>query len=526
MGDTNMAFIKLDPIDGLEHVADPLTGKVLYADGGTMKTTDLSVIKSYLAAGIVGSLKTTDTKPLPEDVGKYELSDVGTYANLVPIVAVGASSPSSTPIVTESTYINSVYWDGINFTQLRAAMPQATQYIPAFEGSTFPIVGPAQRKHNSGFWEIPLGVSALANDVPGVSTKWKSLNSTEILEKTNLYDGSFIPGQFIASNGDITPGIGWGYVRIPASQLSAYLLYGFVGMSIMVRYEGVSNNLLSAQGFFAPPSRGITTPANCAFFCFNVKHPDFPNEYLNIKVNKGSVIITEPLKIKADLAPLFNGSTAKKSKWDGLTIDFLGDSIVAGGTYGSWVPEVGTLLGANVRNWGSSGAQAKRLVEIINGTGGWNAAYQHYGNNGVPNFTNTSAVCFMIGHNENMNTIGSIADIDNKIQSQYADTMVGNLAKAIEIILSQNINCKIYICTLHKNIGYVEQAELNWTRSPQNSAKLIELANYLGLTVIDVLNESGINKKNISVMTYDQLHLFTQGNKYVARCVATGLAYK
>lgn len=81
-------------------------------------TEKIDEVKSLVGSGTVGVLKIAD--PKPTKFGKYELTEVGTYANLVPIIHTGETTPSNTPITTLAGFFNYVYFDGTNFTQLRS----------------------------------------------------------------------------------------------------------------------------------------------------------------------------------------------------------------------------------------------------------------------------------------------------------------------------------------------------------------------------------------------------------------------
>lgn len=95
-------------------------------DNGTKKINAKSVRESFALmddkiekaeSGIKGFLKIGYPKPAPDVVGKYELVDIGEYTNLVPIIPYGGTEPQTTPITTHEGFYNSVYWDGVNFTE-------------------------------------------------------------------------------------------------------------------------------------------------------------------------------------------------------------------------------------------------------------------------------------------------------------------------------------------------------------------------------------------------------------------------
>jgi len=311
MGDTNTAFIKLDPIDGLEHVNNPLDGKLLYADGGNLKTTDLSDLKNMISAGIKGTLKTNDSKPAVGDVGKYELSDIGTYTNLVPIIPFGSTTPTNTPIVTESNYINSVYWDGVNFTQLRSSIPQASNNIRIWVAQNY--TSNDQVIKDNLQYIAPTG--ATATDVPGVSNKWEIVGID--------FEEGIVVGDNLANPAVIQSGK---YVNYDTGAISTNAAYkAFVGVkinpstdytfSLINHWAWYTNANVFISGSNAGGSnKTITAPANAAYVSFSVTIGT-----ANIMMNKGNSILpftpyseTEVTKIPSLNISVENTSFAKK----------------------------------------------------------------------------------------------------------------------------------------------------------------------------------------------------------------------
>lgn len=89
-------------------------------DGFTMVDNDLSQIKNDVALNLKGYLKTTDAKPTV--VGQYQLKDVGTYSNLIPVIQENGTI-NNTPITTEANKFNYAYFDGVNFRFLAIDVP-------------------------------------------------------------------------------------------------------------------------------------------------------------------------------------------------------------------------------------------------------------------------------------------------------------------------------------------------------------------------------------------------------------------
>lgn len=80
--------------------------------GNTYNKKQIDSKIDLVSTGTKGVLKVADLKPV--GVGKYELSEIGTYTNL---------TPSDKPILAEEGYFNSVYWDGVKFDLLRVKTP-------------------------------------------------------------------------------------------------------------------------------------------------------------------------------------------------------------------------------------------------------------------------------------------------------------------------------------------------------------------------------------------------------------------
>lgn len=210
MGDTSMAFIKLDPIDGLEHVSNAIEGKILFAENGELKTTDISSVKSEISSGIKGEA-ITSTVPTPWVSGepdlyeKYDVKVSGTFTNF--------KDSSNNSIIISSGDLNEnlvQLWikNGVSEKILKS-LPKATQFIPSFISSTFPLVStisnPIQRTEKGAIWELIPGQTALSTDVPGVSDKWVALDGNEKIIKKSIVDyaGSTFASGDIDNDGNI-----------------------------------------------------------------------------------------------------------------------------------------------------------------------------------------------------------------------------------------------------------------------------------------------------------------------------------
>lgn len=129
MTDFNPIFLKYKGVNEIPVVENPAgDGNFFFYDGAGLKQAPMSVIYG-MVQGVRSVLKAGDPKPTGMGaVGKYELSDFAEYPNLVPIIPIGSTTPTSTPIETEDGFYNAVYFDGTNFTQIKVEMPNTKAY--------------------------------------------------------------------------------------------------------------------------------------------------------------------------------------------------------------------------------------------------------------------------------------------------------------------------------------------------------------------------------------------------------------
>lgn len=108
-----------------------------------------------------GILKPGDVPIIPSGTAKWYWAGPGTYPN------AGGHTIEKQGILS---------YDGTEWKELELDIPQATQYIPPFLGSAFPIIGPAQRTYNNSIWELSSGNTATLTDIPNdSSTKWMQI---------------------------------------------------------------------------------------------------------------------------------------------------------------------------------------------------------------------------------------------------------------------------------------------------------------------------------------------------------------
>lgn len=123
--------IKIANIDSLQTILEGKADEEQLAYTAKLDASNISIPLwkdklgvNALESGLQGYLKSTNPKPTV--IGKYELVDIDTYENLVPVILVGETEPGTTPITTEEGFYNTVYFDGINFIQKKDEMPKQT----------------------------------------------------------------------------------------------------------------------------------------------------------------------------------------------------------------------------------------------------------------------------------------------------------------------------------------------------------------------------------------------------------------
>lgn len=208
-----------------------------------------------------------------------------------------------------------------------------------------------------------------------------------------------------------------------------------------------------------------------------------------------------------------------------------GDSITQG-TQGGYTKYLTSLLDATVSNYGSSGANTNRLYGIVLGKASRNG---YDGTTVYPtkDYTLADIVTIMIGTNDfnygdsYWDSIGSIpvGNVYEHIADNTTDAyfesfpanFAGNVGACIEYIRWKNPKCKIYLIAPPQRTGTPTML----SRVPYIKA----IADYYAVTFINGTGENGLCAKDISVWSYDNLHLNTLGNeifgKYLAKKIAS-----
>ncbi|MBP3630837.1 MAG: SGNH/GDSL hydrolase family protein [Clostridia bacterium] len=133
-------------------------------------------------------------------------------------------------------------------------------------------------------------------------------------------------------------------------------------------------------------------------------------------------------------------------------------------------------------------------------------------------FSGVDLVTIMLGINDwkNENAVNLVGTVDDDIS--IGGTIVSELRYGIERIISQNPYCKIILITpINAKIGSRGTEASNWAYGYTGSItpcgslknfndKLKEVCEYYGIQVIDVTNNSVVNRKNITTVLPDGIH--------------------
>jgi lysophospholipase L1-like esterase len=213
-------------------------------------------------------------------------------------------------------------------------------------------------------------------------------------------------------------------------------------------------------------------------------------------------------------------------RWFGKSIKHFGDSLTEGGSFGTYVTELASILGSNSTNHGSSGSATDRLFGHMTE---WDARGGLPVTDIDPDYTTTDAVTIMIGSNGG--TTGTTADIiaesvydlpynvggtdyttAEEHFHRYGNTIYGNVAACVEYVRWKNPSTMIFLCTPP------------WYTADDGSrdfrAIFQHIADTYCIRMLDVRNEAGLYRRAINQFTYDDQHLNALGNELVAKYIA------
>lgn len=185
------SVIDLDQVTGLQ------SGDLLFYDGSeNLKRISVDTFnnlsKSAKPLGI--------SDPSPTLEGIYKPKTTGTYSNAGGLEA-------------QEGYDTLFFYNGTTWSKSEFKYPQATQSIPNFEDSTFPLIGtssnPIQRTYNNALWQLNQGETSSITDVPGLSNKWveiiRNYYDDNVSHIEELYNDVFDPSVYSYGQTNSTP---------------------------------------------------------------------------------------------------------------------------------------------------------------------------------------------------------------------------------------------------------------------------------------------------------------------------------
>ena len=273
----------------------------------------------------------------------------------------------------------------------------------------------------------------------------------------------------------------------------------------------------------------------------------FDNLYLCLNVSYNGVSPINDLIINEGTAPkepsisVFGYPLSSDNNEDnplsGQIVGFFGDSITAG-TEGGYVGKVKDKLSlGQAYNYGSSGADTARLVDIITGLnirGGQYAAidYNQYAavtimigtnggvsgnlNNDTPDISIYDINSFPYQYEAEGKTISSatLNEANDFFKLCFPNTFYGNIALCIEYIRWKNPNCQIFLITIPPN---------NRGNDISVRTGIFNICDKLGVPVIDAQCRAGLARYNLSFFSIDRTHLNVKGNELLASFIANEL---
>lgn len=275
----------------------------------------------------------------------------------------------------------------------------------------------------------------------------------------------------------------------------------------------------------------MTTPSGCAFIIISIDYAyknvfmvckgTLPNEYVPFRymIDKNHIVdeIT-PLQNAAESLNIRLTSAEKTiEQSQGLNIYCIGDSLTKGVDHGTHVIEKGypywleQLLDSQVVNCGYPGATSQSW---------WNTYKSLY----AEPTSDTDVVLIMFGSNGGLDSNTLITDVEPYSDyNDYADSGVGNMCKIIEWVMEKTSN-HAQIILITPPVNWTQGAEYRYTRVLNSVPVIKKIAQRYSLPVIDVFNESGMNRLNGSTFRpNDGLHFNEKGYQKLGTFIANKL---
>lgn len=307
-------------------------------------------------------------------------------------------------------------------------------------------------------------------------------------------------------SGVLTPFNGYGYSEL--IPVKAKINYTIVAPPVFYNFLKEDGSYISGNHAVSGDSKTIATPTECAFLRISI-----PVQ------NKDTCMIVEgTIAPTSYIEPRYiinNEKTAMPYLGTDrpLNVYCIGDSLTEGVDYQTHVIKenypyfLQKYLNVNIVNYGKMGLQPKTWWERWGKTLGFNQY--------------TDVVLIMFGTN------GGIPDtLDTDVEPfddwhNYVSSICGCYCKLIEKIMEQSINKAQIILLTPPHNTYSQTQEYYVTSS---YATIMKIAKRYAIPVIDVQNESGINKFNSSYFQpHDGLHFNAMGYHKLGSFIASKL---
>lgn len=291
----------------------------------------------------------------------------------------------------------------------------------------------------------------------------------------------------------------------------SYRLYGYPNISVVTFYD-YNNNVLTNESVYADSQTAV---------CGTI---DIPKDAVSVVFTSSAnpekrkaAIIEMEIETPIALATKCIADAVEIRQKKINKICCVGDSLTEGVDYSDHViienyPYfLSTELGCSNVNYGKMGLTSKQW---------WNS-YK----NSLTFDDTMDVVLIMFGTNGGLtvNTLDTDVEPYNN-PDDYADTSVGCYCKLIESIMSQTSN-KTQIMLLTPPHSTYSEAQENTVISSEATIRAI--AKRYALPVIDVLNESGLNKFNGNVFRpHDGCHFNAKGYHKLATFIASQIKSK
>lgn len=202
MGTTTIPaeFVKIESINDIATISGLQPGSFLFRkkdDPNTLYQMDAELFYQVL---------NNFARPIaPSDSGPFTADRW--YKPTVSSSDPGTTYSNAGNLTAKSGFDTLFWYNGTTWTKTEVQLPQATQYIASFIGSTFPLVSstanPVQRTHNNAIWSLPAGQTAQSTDIPGVSSVWVKFNDIKTSSipagKNKFNKNDYIPKTYIST---------------------------------------------------------------------------------------------------------------------------------------------------------------------------------------------------------------------------------------------------------------------------------------------------------------------------------------